>query len=99
MGFDRAKVFMTILATQVTFRLTVEEKLPKVPYSTACDRYLDACQGIFFMFVVGNALATSLAQGNHELGVQVELIFASVLSASWIIWNLYFFISAWGLVK
>ena len=41
---ERAKIFMAISLTQVTFKLSVKNKLPKVAYSTSFDQYAISCQ-------------------------------------------------------
>merc|ERR1712072_1076214 len=83
---ERAKIFMAISLTQVTFKLSVENKLPKVAYSTAFDHYAITCQALLFTIAIENAVVAQMSKTDGELAKTVELICGVAFACIWLGW-------------
>jgi len=92
---ERAKIFMAISLTQVTFKLSVENKLPKVAYSTSFDQYALSCQALLFTIAVENAIVAQIAKHDSLLARQIELLFGFLFAIIWVCWNISFVFLAW----
>merc|ERR1719281_1809650 len=96
---ERAKIFMSLSLTLVTFRLTVEKQLPKVSYSTLFDQYSLSCQGLLISIAVGATLCCEMGKTNMEDAKFFEGIMCVAFAAIWILWNTRFAAKAWTVKK
>jgi len=90
--FDRLRFGVAVLFAQTTFRLSIENKLPKVSYSTAFDKYAIFCQLIVLTIMVGNAVVSIMAPG---LADRVDQVLACTLAAVWVLGNAGFVRIVW----
>lgn len=96
---ERAKIFMGLSLTLVTFRLTVEKQLPKVSYSTLFDQYALSCQGLLIIIAVGATICCEMGKTNMEDAKFFEGIMCVAFAAIWILWNTRFAAKAWTVKK
>jgi hypothetical protein len=99
---ERGKIQALILVSLVTFKLSVENKLPKVPYATAFDRYMRVCQGIFFIIALQQCMAVVVDLSEFLAPSEVallELLVGCTAGITWIAWNVWFARRAWVVKK
>merc|ERR1719181_1820513 len=92
---NRAMIFMAISLTQVTFKLSVESKLPKVAYSTSFDVYAMSCQALLCLTAVGHAVVAQLAKDDLTFAHTVELYLGLAFAGLWVTWNSTFALFSW----
>ncbi|CAK0817586.1 unnamed protein product [Prorocentrum cordatum] len=86
--FDRLRIGVAVLFAQITFRLSQDNKLPKVAYATIFDQYAMFCQLTVLGIIFGNIVTSMLGQG--VLGQSavaaagtVDLAFACLFFCIW----------------
>ncbi|CAE8681971.1 unnamed protein product, partial [Polarella glacialis] len=93
--YDRLRFGVSILFAQTTFRLSIENKLPKVAYATAFDHFAMFCQLLVLAILAGNVIVVVLSErwlsfGNEQLAINVDRAIYSLLLFTWIFGNLGF---------
>eukprot|EP00746_Dinoflagellata_sp_MGD_P025891 gnl/MRDRNA2_/MRDRNA2_160972_c0_seq1.p1 gnl/MRDRNA2_/MRDRNA2_160972_c0~~gnl/MRDRNA2_/MRDRNA2_160972_c0_seq1.p1 ORF type:complete len:551 (-),score=105.57 gnl/MRDRNA2_/MRDRNA2_160972_c0_seq1:209-1861(-) len=96
---NRAMIFMAISLTQVTFKLSVENKLPKVAYSTSFDVYAMSCQALLCLTAVGHAVVAQLAKDDLDFAHTAELYLSLAFAGLWVTWNVSFALFSWRVKK
>jgi len=57
---DRASVNLTLILTVVAYKIIVADMLPKVPYGTIADIFMNAGFAVLFALVIQNAVVVSM---------------------------------------
>lgn len=88
---NRGKIMMSIMPSLVLFRLSTDEKVPKVPYFTTFDTYAASCFVLFWVIALGNVAVATLSAGPAAGAARtLEAIIGSIAGLLWILWNLWF---------
>eukprot|EP00494_Astrolonche_serrata_P028513 UN28780 len=86
---DRLSVTLTMMLTAVAFKFIVGDQLPKVPYSTYLDSYLQYTMGFMFSLSVYFCVAPHIFEDTLE---DTDLIFLYVFSGIFVLYSgLWFF--------
>jgi len=63
----RFKLFFTLMLTQVAFKFSASNNLPKVSYLTYLDKYVISCMAFMFTMSIWNAVITTIASYQTEI--------------------------------
>ena len=82
----------TLLLTSVAFKFLVSDSLPKVPYATLLDRYLNTG----FLFLASIMFENSVvANIDEEIRDRVDAGFAYICITFWVLFNLWYHTNNW----
>lgn len=84
---DRCSVVLTLLLTAVAFKFVVSDSMPKIPYLTVLDTYMNTAVG-FLLIVFVQQTVTGLLDGSHGDAADVVCFYVSVIG--WLIINSLF---------
>lgn len=102
---ERAAILVTLFLALVASTTSYAANLPKLPYLTQLDKYLNACLGFTTMVTVGCVAGTprgaemetaesasyATRLGSELVSAQVDRWIMLVLSSMWILYNMWYF--------
>lgn len=98
---QRSTLILTVVFTAIAFKFLVTAELPRVPYNTILDGYLNA--GIVMLallFIESSAISqiTGDTGSERQSYLEVDAAFAKGAIGLWVLYNLWFVLSkAWYL--
>ena len=87
---SRCSVVLTLLLTAIAFKFVVSDSLPKIPYLTVLDIYMNTAVG-FLLVVFLQQTVTGLIDG--DAGRTADTVCVIVSAVGWLVVNLIFIIS------
>ena len=87
---DRVGVTLTLLLTHIAFKFAISDSIPKVPYSTAMDKFAALSYSFMALITIESALA-SLVANSEEFAKWERIISASVFALMWLGMHSYYF--------
>ncbi len=90
---DRLSIVVTLLLTMIAFQYVISEAIPRVPYTTLADRYMEVTY-VFFLILIFYCCIASVSEVSTEsdsnvglfyfgMFTLVQFIFAYVAHSAW----------------